>query len=930
MPIARWSQLSPLLDELLDLEPEDRPARLREIVTEHPDLAIELERLLALEEDRPDFMSSPVIDPTLMSRQPGQMIGPYRLEWMIGEGGMGQVWRAIRADGLYERRVALKLLRQGMNHSGLRLRFERERQVLARLEHALIARLLDAGLTDDGQPYLALEYVEGQSIDRYADSHNLDIDARLALFEQVCTAVSHAHANLVVHRDLKPSNIMVTPAGEIRLLDFGIAKLLSDNQPQEQPRADLTRAGQRAFTLHYAAPEQIRGDAAGTMTDVYALGVVLYVLLTGHKPYAPERDTDAAWEEAILHAEPIWPSQVVLNVGHGKDRYQARRLSRMLRGDLDNILLKALSKTPTMRYPSADAFSLDLLRYQEGRPIHALAPGMGYRAKKYIRRHLVAISTAVAITAVLGITLVFVLTQASRIQAEAERAQALRDFTVSLFENAERVDAGGRIDVGNLLDIGERQADTELLGQPIARAEMLGLIARLRAGLGQDITVLDLLDRQQAWLANLSGSEVDALRLESAALRGRSLRGLGRIKECTQVLEPSRQLAIALRAKHSAQSAELLSQLGRCYRLSGDLERAEHLADDALAIRRSVSNAESLIAESLSDLASIAIDQGQAELAIVLLTDARNQLRSGGSERNARGVDIWRELGRAYALVGQRSDAEAALRQSADIATTRFGIDHPTTIAVQIALAKQLMVNQKLTEAISIARDLRTRTSDRRYERTTLAQSIIALSLETALAAGDIVQARAIVDALQSRELIGLSCLHAQLELLERDYAAAITQLDQCVHLPVQQNPEAQLQSITLRAQIELGRGGQISKSLISQVIRALARYPDAQENTLEARLVLARLALAENDFAQASRLLSEINQQTADNDPRHLLLRAKAKVVLAQSQCQRGEVDAGRRQIAELFIISGEASTPYNARLRLELSQIAAACELP
>jgi serine/threonine-protein kinase len=225
----RWKTLSPLLDDLLELASRERAQRLAMIQATDPGLAADLSRLMALEEERPDFMSQPVIAGDL-GMQPGQEIGPYKLVSPLGEGGMGQVWLAMRADGLYERRVAIKLLRPGLGDLGLHQRFTRERQILARLGHAHIARLLDAGISADGQPYLALDYVRGEPITDYAQKLNLDLRTRLQLFLQVCAAVSHAHANLVVHRDLKPSNILVTAAGEVCLLDFGIAKLLDQDQ----------------------------------------------------------------------------------------------------------------------------------------------------------------------------------------------------------------------------------------------------------------------------------------------------------------------------------------------------------------------------------------------------------------------------------------------------------------------------------------------------------------------------------------------------------------------------------------------------------------------------------------------------------------------------------------------------------------------------
>src|SRR6478735_4195607 len=334
----RWKALSPLLDDLLELNGRERQQRLAMIQATDPGLAADLSKLMDLEEERPDFMSQPVVSGEI-GMQAGDEIGPYKLVSPLGEGGMGQVWLAMRADGLYERRVAIKLLRPGLGDVGLHARFTRERQILARLGHAHIARLLDAGISTDGQPYLALDYVRGDPITDYARRHGLEIRTRLHLFAQVCAAVSHAHANLVVHRDLKPSNILVTSAGEVCLLDFGIAKLLDQANGDS---TEITQTDSRAFTLHYAAPEQLKNEVITTMTDVYSLGVVLYELLTDCIPYELTRQTDAAWEEAILGAEPVRPSLVVARLAKDSGLLVDRRRVRQLAGDLDNIILKAL------------------------------------------------------------------------------------------------------------------------------------------------------------------------------------------------------------------------------------------------------------------------------------------------------------------------------------------------------------------------------------------------------------------------------------------------------------------------------------------------------------------------------------------------------------------------------------------------------------
>ena len=436
MERTRWHRLSTALDALLDLDADARITRLAEIEAEDADFARDLRNLLAQENTEDTLLDSPLVTAPPGPRE-GEQVGPYRLQTLLGEGGMGQVWVAERADGLYERRVALKLLRPGLADPNLRLRFTRERQILARLGHPHIARLLDAGISASGQPYLALEEVQGEGILEYCRKRGLGLRPRLKLFQQVCEAVTHAHANLVVHRDLKPSNILVTQEGQVRLLDFGIAKLLDGNEA-DPPEA--TRTGVRSFTLHYAAPEQIRGEPVTTQTDVYSLGVVMYELLTGSKPYRLKRETSAQWEEAILSAEAVKPSQAVLQ----PERTDARRISRTLSGDLDNIILKALAKQPANRYTSVEALSADLNRYQEGLPVKARPQSFGYRARKFLARHRMPILGGLGLAAVLFTLLGVAMWQRSEAVRETARAQAMQSFMVGLFENADAAQKGRR------------------------------------------------------------------------------------------------------------------------------------------------------------------------------------------------------------------------------------------------------------------------------------------------------------------------------------------------------------------------------------------------------------------------------------------------------------------------------------------------------
>jgi eukaryotic-like serine/threonine-protein kinase len=377
------------------------------------------------------FMRAPAalaVDDDEPADAAGDTIGPYRLISELGTGGMGTVWLAERFDGALQRQVALKLPRTGSAH-GLAQRMARERDILATLEHPRIARLYDAGTTPAGRPWLAMERIDGEPIDDHCARLQLDVRARLQLFLQVADAVAHAHARLIVHRDLKPNNILVTPQGDVKLLDFGVAKLLED---EPLPANNLTQQIGRAVTPDYASPEQVGGRVVTVATDVYSLGVVLYELLTGERPYRVERYSAAALEDAIRRAD-VAPasSRVVRN----------RKLARALRGDIDTILDKALRKDAAARYASVDAMAADVRRHLDGQPVWAQRPSWRYRAGKFVRRHRLALlaATGVTVSLLLGLSAALWQAREARLQADtaqrqAQRAQAVQEVLLSIFK----------------------------------------------------------------------------------------------------------------------------------------------------------------------------------------------------------------------------------------------------------------------------------------------------------------------------------------------------------------------------------------------------------------------------------------------------------------------------------------------------------------
>ena len=414
---ANWSRLSLLLDELLDLQGPERQVRLEAMRSDNPELGDELAALLSDSQSQEvkDFLAKPLlnaVDQPPESTLAGQRLGAYVLESPLGQGGTGSVWRARREDGRFTGAVAIKLLHLSLLGRAGAERFKREGDILARLTHPNIAHLLDAGVTAGGQPYLVIELVEGERIDRHCDQKQLSVEAKLALFDKVLAAVAHAHTHLVIHRDIKPGNILVTPDGTVKLLDFGIAKLLEDETTAAEA-TELTRDGGRVLTPEYAAPEQLRGEAITTATDVYALGVLLYQLLSGRHPTAPASGTSAEVVRATLETDAQVLSRAATTPG----------LRHQLQGDLDNITAQALRKLPSERYGTVAAFAEDLRRHRAHEPVSARPDSLGYRTRKFVRRHRPAVAAgSLIILAVVG-GLVGTIWQAQRAEQEAQRAQ---------------------------------------------------------------------------------------------------------------------------------------------------------------------------------------------------------------------------------------------------------------------------------------------------------------------------------------------------------------------------------------------------------------------------------------------------------------------------------------------------------------------------
>jgi serine/threonine protein kinase len=637
---SRWQRIAAIVDEVLDLEPVPRATCLDAQCDGDPTLRAEVERVLA-EADSATYLDSPALAfaaPLLADRVtrsgsepaapggPGALIGPYRVLEEIAHGGMGVVYLAERADGQFEQRVALKLVRRGMDSDDIARRFLAERQILARLAHPHIARLLDGGVSADGQPYFAMEYVPGVPITQYCDERRLGVADRLRLFHDVCEAVRYAHHNLVVHRDLKPSNVLVTADGEVKLLDFGIAKVLSS---QEELDPAATQTGLRVMTPTYAAPEQVRGGGITTATDVYALGLVLYELLTGRLAHRFERQTPAEYERVVCETEPEPPSAAVAQPipairGEGSRTVLApaaiaeargtlpQRLRRDLRGDLDTIVLKALQKEPVRRYASAEALLEDLERHRTGLPVQARPDSATYRATKFLRRHRLGVAAAAGILVALLTGLVGTIWQARTARRQAAKATAVQDFLVSLFTVSDPAQSRGQqLTARELLDRGVRRADSALAGQPAVQADLLHILGHIYSQLGLFDHADSLVRRALALSSEVTGPRSVEVEDELNSL-GSVLWSKSKYAAAESALTQALQIARVRLGADDPGVATVLVNLAAVVADRGDLGRAEPLLREAIAIdRQRLGDSAAGLATDLSNLGLLLRDLGK-------------------------------------------------------------------------------------------------------------------------------------------------------------------------------------------------------------------------------------------------------------------------------------------------------------------------------
>jgi len=641
-----WARIEALFGEAVAMPADERSAFLDRKARD-PVIRAEIESLLAAHDNEPSFLERvPWFDADDDPPMPHR-IGQYRLIRLLGSGGMGRVYLAEREASDFRQEVALKLIRRGLDTDDILRRFHAERRILAGLDHPNIARLLDAGATDDGLPYYVMEYVAGTDILEHGRRHGLDVDARLALFRDICSAVQHAHQRLYVHRDLKPGNILVTGAGVPKLLDFGIAKILD---PDRAP-GHTTVHGERRLTPRYSSPEQLRGEAVTTACDIWALGVLLYEMLADRHPFI-EDGQDIT--RRILDRDPPPPSAVAP---------VARR--RAIAGDLDVIVLKALRKEPGERYTSAAALADDVRRCQEGLPVEARPATIGYRIRTFVRRHRAGVATALIALVVLagfsGVTAYQsrrIRIESARVAAERDKAFEVRNFLLETFGITGPAQQGAdTVAVRTLLDRRAATLDEAFTADPELRAEMRGVLAEAYDQLGLHADALPharrALDEKRELYGDVHPDVATALNV-----LGWIQRQTGDLETAESTLREAVRVGRAAFPRGDSRLARALNDLGVVREARGDYDEAAHLYRESLAMRRRLLGENHVgVAVTTSNLAVVLYRRGDLDSAAVIAAAAVEAFRRALGDDHQRTLVA---LGNLAVFNGLRDDHQAA------------------------------------------------------------------------------------------------------------------------------------------------------------------------------------------------------------------------------------------------------------------------------
>ena len=725
MDPVRWRRSRELFEAMVEARPESWDAELEARCPEDAALRAEVLALLqadlsarsdpsCLAQRAPDLLkdAGDSVDSAYIDSWIGRQLGPWRLVRSLGRGGMGVVYLAERHDGGFRQQAALKMLRNVNEGGAAAQRFLTERQILAELEHPNIAHLLDGGATRESGPWFALEYVEGVSVLGWCDSARLGIRARLQLFLDICEAVSYAHDRLVVHRDIKPANILVDADGQVKLLDFGIAKLLDADSEQ-------TGTAMRMFTAEYAAPEQVRGERITPATDVYALGVVLYELLCGKRPYRVAERTPAAVERAVIEQQPTRPSGGSIGFTRSPIEEQEeaetlatrrglnpRSLRAALRGDLDAIVLKCLRKEPAARYPSVRELSADIRNVLALQPVSAAKGGFRYLAGRFLRRNALAVTLAgVAVTAlVAGLAAALVQADEARAQRDAAAREAATSrealqFMEGMFELADpSVTNGDDVSARDILARGSERIRSELHDQPQVRVALLRAIGAAYQGLGKIDEATPLL-QESADLAREQG-ELRAI-LASEMNLAQNMAHFGRYPEILARLQPLREAFVPATDEEKILSAGLDFQIGLALANSGRFDEAIVRYEAALRQRRSLPALAPHNQGIVTAYSYLLLDQGRLDDALKVAQEELD-LVSATSDNRVVKAEALSAVAHIEQRQGKHAEAEAKYATTLSELRDVLGTDHPTTLTAANNLGIELYFQRRYGEAADI------------------------------------------------------------------------------------------------------------------------------------------------------------------------------------------------------------------------------------
>jgi eukaryotic-like serine/threonine-protein kinase len=710
IPRARWHQIQSLFEQLVDMDGATRTAHLDKSCAEDHELRVSVQSLLELDRAREDPLLNAIgaaaesLLEAHRDRLIGTRVGAYRIVSILGHGGMSTVYRGERDDSQYQQIVAIKVLQHATLHPRLRSRLHSERHILATLDHASIARLIDSGDLEDGTPYLVMEHVDGESIDAYCDNRTLFVRERIELFIAVCSAVHYAHRNLVVHRDIKASNIFVTDEGTPKLLDFGIAKLLAPESLSHT--LPVTRLQERILTPENAAPEQVLGRPITTATDIYGLGVLLYQLLTGRSPYRLLSYSQLQLERAICMDDPTRPSQMVVSKLRGEsdaDRSRIsdrrglspQRLRARLSGDLDAIVAMAMRKEPDRRYPSVEALAEDLQRHLLGQPVRARLGDWRYNFAKFLRRNLLPVTAAAAVFVGLAVIAGMTLWQNHRIgiardatAQERDRAQQVSAFLVDVFSQADPFNAQGKeATAKDLLDRGAERISGNSNLQPEVRAQLLESIglAYRRQGLKEPAIPLF----EEALAIRRTERPVDNGKMAAAlANLAQALTDAGHLVSAEGYLQQAVALSRSTSAPPSIETADILLQFGHfALNAKSDADQARQLFSEGLAIYRASPGDHYLaVATTLSALASAAVWSGNYVLAEQYQREALGIFRATVSRNHPDHAVALASMGYILTQRGKYAEAQQTLNEALEIERSVFGPDNQRIAAIEADL----------------------------------------------------------------------------------------------------------------------------------------------------------------------------------------------------------------------------------------------------